>query len=679
MEIRNKSEILISQKNVQCNDKLKFIANKLIYDQNIKIYKNLLLEDIESINCNFKVIKHDQTNKKVISLTLWKSAANYVRNLSFSLLSWKSLRKKYWDDFNLRIYTDISVFEPFSEEEINKYEISLQNKIALQITFLLLLYYIDDSFINNYNNLLIEQDKQLMEKQNKKSSEEEKILEDQSKKFIEKIYELKRILPNEPLFMTEANDPTKIKFIDIDKIDKQNMLLLFIKYVEIDNYMYKLLTFIFEKYREIFNEYYYYDNYTNITNNDMMSKYRELGYLESYVTGKQFRGSLERIKTNFNNKIQMIKFFLQYMPYVDYIRNQTNFFEFFKLLPDNKHMENEINNIKNFVFKNITNLDNYKNYLQKKIKTIDVNWIDIFKQLLTDKHIEIWLYSCYWGRIENECLHKKTFGSLVRYQPIFDNSVDICIIRNMELLTSDVDRNYYDEWLEYDMTIFNYTFDYTCAMYDTAINYATNKKTHMCIGELNTSKMMLSSFNINKTTNWFITSKISEKMLQCINDIFKKTKVNINKYATDLSEKMSEEFYNFSYGVDEIILTICLQSQTINNILEAKEIAEIIPRCEMYIVHLENDISTHKNCFKTLFVRNKQQIIYDSKIFTKICSLCYLSKELLTFPKFDGGKIISKINNSSFDEYKSLKNDNNYEYDKFVKYITYSDIEKHFF
>lgn len=663
-----------------CNKKINNIAKKLIYEHehNNKIYEKLISKDVKSINCNFKVIKHNQSNKKVISVTLWKSSADYVRNLSLSLLSWKTLRKKYWDDFNLRIYTDISVFEPFNKNEIKKYENLIHNKLTLRITFLLLLYYINDSFINKYNKLLNSTQIPV----NKKSLEEEnkKLFENENKNFIKKLNDYKNNkLLNENIFIINADKPKEIKFIDYNKLDKHDQQRLFMKYINNINNTKdtKLLEYIKENHLKEFNDFYYHNNYTNLINDSMMEEYKKNGILEPFISNIQLKHMLMNIKNNFNKTINTINSFLQYMPFVDYIRNNTDFFNSYQLLSNNKNIEYEIDPINIFVSRNIINFNGYETYLQKKIKTIDINWIDIYRQLLYDKHIEIWLYSCYWGQNKNECSHKKTFGSLIRYQPIFDDSVDICIIRNMELLTSDIDRNYYNEWIEYNMTIFNYTFDYTCSMYESVIKYNTNKKLQVCNIPLRQTKMMLASLNINKTTNWFITSKISKKMLQCINDLFKKIEININKYATILSTKLPESFYDFTYGIDEIFLTICLQSQLITHILESKEIAERISRCEIYVVHLENSIMLHKYCLDDLFNNQQRSVIYDKKTFIKIISLCYLNNEL-QISDFNGTKIISNINKNSFDEYNILKKDN-YEYDKFVKFITYSDEERNFF
>lgn len=124
-----------------CNDKINHIVKQLIYNTNSN---NLIHEEVYSMNCIFHVIKHEQTtlknsSEKIISLSLWKTNLGYIYNLSISLLSWKILRKKYWNDFIIRIYVDISVFMTISENIWNDYRDKLEQKINNKVLSLLLL------------------------------------------------------------------------------------------------------------------------------------------------------------------------------------------------------------------------------------------------------------------------------------------------------------------------------------------------------------------------------------------------------------------------------------------------------------------------------------------------------------------------------------------------------------
>lgn len=122
---------------MECDQRLKTIALNLITKKNIEP------EIINSMGCRFTVIRHKDNSKNIISVSLWKSNPGYVYNLSTSLLSWKALRSKYWNDFKLRIYTDISVFLPFDNLDMDKY-------ISQIITFMLLLKYINENDISKY-------------------------------------------------------------------------------------------------------------------------------------------------------------------------------------------------------------------------------------------------------------------------------------------------------------------------------------------------------------------------------------------------------------------------------------------------------------------------------------------------------------------------------------------------
>ena len=102
------------------------------------------------MGCIFHVIRHklstkpeqsilENNSKKIISLSLWKINLGYVYNLSVSLLSWKILRKQYWNDFIIRIYVDISVFMTISEGMWNDYKDKIEQKINNKVLSLLLL------------------------------------------------------------------------------------------------------------------------------------------------------------------------------------------------------------------------------------------------------------------------------------------------------------------------------------------------------------------------------------------------------------------------------------------------------------------------------------------------------------------------------------------------------------
>ena len=723
-----------------CNDKINHIVKQLIYNTNSN---NLIHEEVYSMNCIFHVIKHEQTtlknsSEKIISLSLWKTNLGYIYNLSISLLSWKILRKKYWNDFIIRIYVDISVFMTISENIWNDYRDKLEQKINNKVLSLLLLgsdtiYRLDIlNTLNKYINQLYKSEnvtwslyeeykklkpfrnilqfkyenklnlKQINEinendlrvykfmyafKYNKDNTMVEYYIDNilnngeyeliykylnNSKDVYEQIYDY---LKKNKLFIREEVDITKENFIIhlkkdqekiIYKIDNLDLYILLFKkfyydkdifdYLSINKDLYLFLINLIDTnyqlmmtyinnnsnniiianiFKEKMNDDIFYDKYTDLY---------DIYYNNDIFDQNKFQNDLEQVVNIFNEFIRKYNRLVKhYEPLLEIVYKNIDYNQFINTLIKYKinyvDAINYINDFKKKIIIKIEYADPYKNLLYKITIKEDVDWYLIFNNLLLDPNFEIWLYNCSWG-MDTNCLQKNTFGSLIRYQPIFDKKVKICIIRNLELLTSTLDRKYYEDWIISNTTIFNYSFAYKCTIYK-----------NVCGKQLEDKRMLLASININKQTNWFITNKIDEKMWNCIKYLFHKKIIGVDQSLINNSMKllsnnnsMPSDFYNFHFGVDEVILSICLGTQIeefMKNITSQKKLPSfytLIDKCEISLILLYNDniinnddmkyaLETYLKYAKIKFSNKGKKLdnqINDKTFISKLFAICVL-------------------------------------------------------
>ncbi len=185
-----------------------------------------------------------------------------------------------------------------------------------------------------------------------------------------------------------------------------------------------------------------------------------------------------------------------------------------------------------------------KDEIDKKVKaTVDsadtTQWDTILEQLLKHNNVELWFYNCPWGANNDLCLgcHKNTFGSLVRFHATIDQDVTICIIRNLELLTSELDSDNVDKWLGTNTAFHTYHLldaGYTC---NKLFSYFDLCSSNLPIN----SNILLASCGFRKDTK--------EKLLFTYDMI----KAEIDNEKTALN--------TFKYGVDEVILTKIVKPQ----------------------------------------------------------------------------------------------------------------------
>ena len=67
-------------------------------------------------------------------------------------------------------------------------------------------------------------------------------------------------------------------------------------------------------------------------------------------------------------------------------------------------------------------------------------WMEIIQSVLKQKNVEVWMFDCASFKkralVQDSRGHRGTFASLVRFQPLFEPDVRVCVSRNLELLTS---------------------------------------------------------------------------------------------------------------------------------------------------------------------------------------------------------------------------------------------------
>ena len=67
-------------------------------------------------------------------------------------------------------------------------------------------------------------------------------------------------------------------------------------------------------------------------------------------------------------------------------------------------------------------------------------WMEIIQSILKHKNVEVWMFDCASFKkrasVQDSRGHRGTFASLVRFQPLFEPDVRVCVSRNLELLTS---------------------------------------------------------------------------------------------------------------------------------------------------------------------------------------------------------------------------------------------------
>lgn len=269
-----------------------------------------------------------------------------------------------------------------------------------------------------------------------------------------------------------------------------------------------------------------------------------LGELFNVIPGTQF-SSPSDINKRLLNQIDFYDLF------VDYVSTKT--------VDKTKSMGQHIDDFVDYIMEH----DRVVTYIENKImeRLNDAESPQWFEQALVSasKHsnIELWFYNCQWGKCAistNNCstLHLNTFGSLVRFHPFVDKSVNIVVVRNIEYLTSKYDKSIIDKWIKSSRAFCIYAFPgYICKTH-----VESYRKT--CAG-LDEEVMILANINYNK---WHLPRNYDATCFSHISIINTLKGINIDRFAIKQKDKRfpSENARNFSYGVDELILTLCIKT-----------------------------------------------------------------------------------------------------------------------
>ena len=101
----------------------------------------------------------------------------------------------------------------------------------------------------------------------------------------------------------------------------------------------------------------------------------------------------------------------------------------------------------------------------------DINWDMIFDAIKKNHRCELWLYQSQLGAktvtkaksaSASVKKHMGTFGSFVRFHPIFDPSVEITCCKNVELLTTKLEAKKVKEWIAGGKKALMFIMGYKC-------------------------------------------------------------------------------------------------------------------------------------------------------------------------------------------------------------------------
>lgn len=157
----------------------------------------------------------------------------------------------------------------------------------------------------------------------------------------------------------------------------------------------------------------------------------------------------------------------------------------------------------------------------------DVDWNMIIEQIKKHRNVEIWLYDCEWGHSKKSPYHDGTFGSILRFHPFQDPTVDIAISRNVEMLSSIKDARIVHDWV-------NSNRQYHI-MYDMNKGYPcfyNNKELCQKLG-LSGTNMIVAWFGMKKPNPYHDMFHIMRELI-------------LDNY---------QELRKYPYGTDEILLT----------------------------------------------------------------------------------------------------------------------------
>jgi hypothetical protein len=85
----------------------------------------------------------------------------------------------------------------------------------------------------------------------------------------------------------------------------------------------------------------------------------------------------------------------------------------------------------------------------------DIDWEILLTHLAKKPFVELWFYSCPAGK-HGKDVHQDTFGSILRFQPFFDKSVEVTLSRNVEWGETKTNMEFVKKWLKSGKKVHHY-------------------------------------------------------------------------------------------------------------------------------------------------------------------------------------------------------------------------------
>jgi hypothetical protein len=191
-----------------------------------------------------------------------------------------------------------------------------------------------------------------------------------------------------------------------------------------------------------------------------------------------------------------------------------------------------------------------KRYREMSKRALDADWDVIIQQAKRKRNVELWFYSCP-GALKSvdrrqgvsasrSGSHVGTFGSFVRYQALFDKSVDVAVVRNLEMLSSKYDAIHVNRFIaDNKKKLMFYSFNYQAGG-SNSLYMRMTKQFPKLFTENGKGKVMIpAGLMAYKGT-------LSYKDLDLFYNLDKEQKVPHGEVRNDV--------YKRSYGIDEIWL-----------------------------------------------------------------------------------------------------------------------------
>ena len=197
----------------------------------------------------------------------------------------------------------------------------------------------------------------------------------------------------------------------------------------------------------------------------------------------------------------------------------------------------------NFNLRIYLSYDLFYNYRHTPDPDPDIDWITLFKHIHNNIHIELWFYTCPFQLLNpltphkpNKPINPTTFGSIIRLHPLFDPNVHTTIIRNIELLSSKHDSLIIHQWSKTNFQFHSYMLSHKYGCFQDKDDHPSYLR-------------LCNKFNLKNQRTILAWFSMKGTLPPPTKHTFFKT--------------IQQTQYDFSYGIDELLLTKILISDNI--------------------------------------------------------------------------------------------------------------------